>query len=56
MRNENELGLENLIYSAPYEVVPYTEEPFSHHCTMAQAIEIEGSKILKSKTSFYLQF
>ena len=27
-----------------------------YHCTMAQAMEIEGSKIQKSKTSFYLQF
>ena len=32
------------------------EKILCHHCTMAQAMEIEGSKIQKSKTSFYLQF
>ena len=28
------------MHSAPFEVIPYTEEPFSHHCTMQLSIEI----------------
>ena len=28
---DNFLSISAIIYSAPFEAVPYTEEPFSHH-------------------------
>ena len=30
------------MYSAPYEVVPYTEEPFSHHWFTPQPPRFQG--------------
>ena len=44
-----------LIVSGRGAVSPTDAGPWQH-CTMAQAMEIEGSKVHKSKTQFYVQF